>query len=291
MIRRAAWGLAAAAALLAGCMRPQETIEPPPPADRTLHRRAVELQREDLFAEAAEVWRDLLDRFPETPYAPEALFWLAFDQAAAGMPREALATLGRLAARFPNGPMTDAGLLAAAGIHLAGGSDGDIANARSELEALLARFPGSPFAPEARLGLALVAEGEGRIDEARTLYADMAREASLAAEDRAALDARAARLEALSSLSEPDAERLFAASFRLVRGFPSDALPGLEGLAARRTTDALGREAAYAAGLAAALLGDARAEAFLGRASAAADAGLAADAAAGLRMLRQAGAR
>lgn len=263
------------------CTRgPRETASPLLPEDQGLYSQAIELQRNDFASDAETVWKDLLSRFPETPRAPEALFWLGLDQAIRGDSREALATFGRLVARFPNGPFADAALLGAAGVHLAAGSDGDVAHARSELELLIARFPKSAFAPEARAGLARIAEGGKRIDAALALYGELSGDPSLAEPDRAALAVRTARITELMSVSEDDAALFLEAEFRLVRGQPAEALRQLEGVAERHPEGPLGAETAYAAGLATALLDQpGRAAEFLARASGAPDASIREDAA------------
>ncbi len=269
-----------AIAPLGSCSRGRpETAPPPAPEDQGLYGQAIELQRNDFIGEAEAVWRALLARFPETPRAPEALFWLGLDQRSRGDAREALATFGRLVARFPNGPFADAALSGAAGIHLAAGSDRDVAHAREELELLVARFPGSPFAPEARIGLARIAEGDGRLDAAVALYDGILRDPATPERDRTGIAGRIARIDGMRAVSPDDAARILAAEFRLVRGQPAEALKALEGIAARRTGSVLEAEAAYAEGLARALLGErAPAEALFARAAGAADPSLRADA-------------
>ncbi len=228
---------------------------PVPPPDLLLYRQALALQKEGRLAEAGTAWEDLLARYPETPRAADALFWLAFDQEAAAHPREALATLGKLVARFPTGPLTPAALLKASQIHWLCGAEPNLAHARQELEEITARFPQNPLALEARLGLARRFEEEGRVEEALSLYASLESDAGLSAEDREPLARWRSRLSRFHEANAELAARLSRAQGHLLKGFPSEALAEFEHLLAGSPPPGIAEEAVYHAGLALALLG------------------------------------
>lgn len=161
----------ALASLLAGCgPGAKEALPPPPAPDLLLFREAMAFQREGGCAQALAVLDRLVTTYPESPQIEAALFWLGFDQAETGDARKALASLGKLVSRAPNGPYADDALLKAYQIHVRGGTDADLAHALEDLEELLKRFPESPLGPDARLGLAHVLEGQGRIGEALAAY-------------------------------------------------------------------------------------------------------------------------
>ena len=254
MSRRPSWSMGLVLLAAASCSRrPPPPPVPPLPADEILHEKALALQREDRFGEAERTWGDLLSRYPETPRAAEALFWLGFDQARAGKPREALASLGRLAARFPTGPLTGAALLKASQIHRAGGSETDLAHAREDLEQVLARFPESTLAPEARVGLAQICEEALRLEPAIGFYDALAQEAHLPEAGRIAARNEAGRLRGLHAAGPSDAALLTRSNRRLRWGRPQEAREDLEKILARHPSGPLFEEAAYATGLCLAL--------------------------------------
>lgn len=63
--------------LAAGAVRPARDLGTPTEAEQAAYDRAFRALREQRFADAAEGFSRFLDEYPDSAYAPNALYWLA----------------------------------------------------------------------------------------------------------------------------------------------------------------------------------------------------------------------
>ena len=113
-----------------------------------VYARARLLQRQQRPEPALAAADSLLARYPAHSLADDAHFLRAELLRALGRADEALAVLGAFPARFPDSHLTDRSLFVAAEIHER--DLGDVSLAITGYLDLIARYPGSLLAPEAR---------------------------------------------------------------------------------------------------------------------------------------------
>lgn len=126
------------------------------------------------YAEAARVYRELSERYPERPETFDARAHLAdILQDNFHDTRAALAQLAALVQSFPNHLDTDRFQYKAAQDYF---ELRDYAQTETELRLLLSRYPGSGVRTDAQMLLAAALAMEGRKPEAIDLYSAIARE-------------------------------------------------------------------------------------------------------------------
>ncbi|HEX7071591.1 MAG TPA: tetratricopeptide repeat protein, partial [Rhodothermales bacterium] len=134
------------------------------------------------FDAASEAYAELLDRYPDTIIAPDALYGLAAlneqwaehlrehgDPNAETRYQRALATYRDYLDRFENHAFAPNARYRIA--RLQWNAFGDRAGARETLQELVKSAPSHPVADEARLDLGMIAVEEGKLSEARAAFA------------------------------------------------------------------------------------------------------------------------
>jgi tol-pal system protein YbgF len=110
------------------------------PAHKRSFDTAIESFRNGDFRQAGVQLRVLLDRFPDSPYVPSALFWYASAQYALREFKSAIASYGSfLTAHAKHPRAADARL----NLGLSQADAGDRVNARKSLQMVVDQFPES----------------------------------------------------------------------------------------------------------------------------------------------------
>jgi tol-pal system protein YbgF len=121
------------------------------PEERRLYEGGLAALRDGEFASAAGAFASLRQRWPASPYAPNALYWSGSAQFAMKDYKGALTSLQRFAARHPEHARVPDALLALGLCHL---ELGDKRAARKTLESLVEKHPTTPAAAQANERLA-----------------------------------------------------------------------------------------------------------------------------------------
>lgn len=121
------------------------------PAEKRDFDNAMELLRRTEFEAAGQAFSALLRRYPDSGYAPSALYWLGNAQYANRAYKEAIESHQRLISQFPRHPRTAEAMLAVANSQI---ELKDNKAARKTLDELVKRHPSSEAAGAARERLA-----------------------------------------------------------------------------------------------------------------------------------------
>ncbi len=134
--------------------------------ERRSFEAALGLFRAGDFWAALAAFQQFQSAYPESPYAPNAAFWVGSSQFALKDYKAAIATHQALIALAPDGPRAPDAML---NLGFAQLSDGDTKAGRSTLEGLVAKFPEAPAARAARERLAaLPPDKPARVDRKKT---------------------------------------------------------------------------------------------------------------------------
>lgn len=117
------------------------------PAEKRGFDQAMDVFRQGDFAAAQSAWSGFINRFPNSPYLPSALFWLGNAHYAIKSYKESLSNFQRMLTVASEHPRAPEAMLAISNVHV---ELKDLKSARVALNDLVKAYPSSEAAATAR---------------------------------------------------------------------------------------------------------------------------------------------
>ncbi|MEW6087109.1 MAG: tetratricopeptide repeat protein [bacterium] len=115
-------------------------------SSQNLIKDAKESSMKGNFSKAAELYEEIIKKYPESAQVEEALFWLGYSYEAMGNTKQAIASYDQMLNKFPKGKFGADALRKKANILIEGNN---FKQAAETLETLISKYPKSSYANDA----------------------------------------------------------------------------------------------------------------------------------------------